>query len=216
MRITRRELEAIKREPDRVLAAIGVHMVAGARKSFREQQAPDGTPWPERYPNQTDDLYLNVAGALQDLRTGTNIKKRRYDKRPAGVDTGELRRRLVYDVRGQELVVGADVPYARRVHFGGESSIPLDAQLIANLAQLLRSKRRSAKRKARRDGTLGVRGGAPLHAEELRLGPVIGKYRSGERTWTTTSEPRPFFGLSQRDEQRLAAAIKTEARRLAR
>lgn len=204
---TREQLRKLLADPERVLSIIGLHVLTSARRSFRDQVGPDGRPWPARYPNQPEGKFLNTAGALQDLAKGERIKPRRYDKRPAGVDTGELRGRLTFSVDGGELKVGSDVPHARRFHDGGESRIILTQALGQRIADVLRKARGAEKRKAKNASREPVR-----TVEELRLGPVLGAIRRGDRVWITTSPPRPFIGLSQDDASDLAESIAIAAR----
>lgn len=198
---TAAQLEALLREPDRVLEIVGHVAMARARRCFSDQRAPDGTPWPPRYPGQDSDP-LNVAGALADLASGPRIKPRRYDQRPAGRDTGDLLGRLTFQVAGGELQVGSDVPYAERFHAGGESTQVIDTTIRRNLAQLLRTKRRAAKRRMR--DFPGVR--ITPTVEQRRLGPVF-----STRYWTTTSPARPFVGLNDTDGAEIGAEITRAA-----
>lgn len=209
---TRAQMVRLMREPDRILAIIGAYMVAAARRAFVDQREPDtGRKWPQRYPNQDGDT-LNVAGALEDLARAPRIKPRRYDVRPAGRDTGALLNRTTFEVTNGELRVGSDVPYARRFHTGGESRQRIDTAIKRNLMEFLRSKRRKAKARAKREGVLGPRGGVPgtfRSVEERRLGVV---FAAGDY-WTTDSPARPFVGLSQRDADDLAEQIQEAASR---
>lgn len=204
---TRDQVLRLIRDDRAVRSIVGLYTVAAAQRAFVDQRSPDGTPWPARYPNQAED-HLNVAGALEDLRTGADIKKRRYDQRPAGRDTGDLLGRLSFDVSGDSLTIGSDVPYAKKFQVGGESTQTLDSQTIANLVKFLAKKRRSEKRRAREAGR-SVR----KTVEEVRLGPVLGRYRSGVREWKTTSPPRPFVQLGEQDSDDLAAQLLEAAER---
>ena len=211
---TPHQMHMLLKDPDRILHAIGAYAVARARRSFDEQAAPDGTPWPQRYPNQAEQHTLNVAGAIADLENGDRIKPRRYESRPAGRDSGTMMNRITYEVSGGEVRVGSDVPYARRFQEGGESTQPLNSTIEANLIKVLKKSRTKAKRRARQRGELGPRGGAPPSTEQVRLGPVLGMIRRGEREWVTNSPPRPFVGLSQQDSEDIKQQIKELAESL--
>lgn len=185
---TREQILRLMADEEVVLSIIGAYSLASAQRAFVDQRSPTGQPWPARYPNQAED-FLNVAGALSDLTTGARIKGRRYDRLPAGRDTGDLIGRLTYEVRPGELAVGSNVPYAKKFQEGGTSSQPIP---ITNLRAFLRR---------------SPRGGV----ERKRLGPVLAAYRRGQRVWTTTSPPRPFVDLGEQDipdltEQLLQAA----------
>lgn len=183
--------------PDRVLRLIGLVATARSKRCFEEQRAPDGTPWPQRYPNQGAD-FLNVAGAISDLASGPRIKSRRYEARPAGRDTGDMMNRLTANVAGGELRVGSNVPYAERFHAGGESRQVIDTAIKRHLSEFLRKQRRGRRR----------RGEAGKSIEERRLGPLF-----NVREWTTDSQPRPFVGLTQQDAEDIRAEIMGAADR---
>lgn len=195
---TAAQIRALMADPQRVLRIVGGVAVARSARCFIEQQAPDGTPWPARYPNQTGD-FLNIAGAIEDLRSGTRIKARRYQNRPAGRDTGDLAGRVNYEVAGNSLHVGSDVPYADRFHYGGQSTQAISAIVRDNLRQMLRRKRRSRRRSGQ--------GGRSV--EEMRLGPL---FRA--QTWTTDSPARPFVGLSRQDMTDLQQLLADAAGRM--
>lgn len=207
--------EYLTRNPDRILRQIGVVMLAGSQRAFREQRF-GAVVWPKRYPNQPESETLNIAGAVEDLKSGPRLKSRRYDSRPAGRDTGDLMGRLTAQVRGGLLEVGSDVPYATRFHAGGESRITITNQIKYNLAALLRSKRRGAKRRARAAGGVGLgpRGGLSAAArtlEEKRLGFL---FHVGELV--TKSPARPFAGISQEMTGDIEATIRADVERFAR
>lgn len=204
---TRAQVMRLLRDEDAILSLVGAYTVSAAQRAFANQESPDGTPWPERYPNQAGDK-LNVAGALQDLATGTRIKGRRYEARPVGRDTGDLIGRLAYGVGGGEVAIGSDVPYAKKFQEGGESSQALDPQLISRITDVLRQARRREGRRARQAGR-----SARSTVEEKRLGPVLGAYRGGQRVWRTESPARPFVQLGERDSDDLADQILVAAER---
>lgn len=190
---TRDQVQRLIADEQTVLSVIGAYAVSAAQRAFIDQRSPTGKAWPARYPNQGED-FLNVAGSLVDMETGARIKGRRYDRLPAGRDTGDLIGRLTYEVRPGELAVGSDVPYARKFQEGGESSQELTASMIRNLEAFLRRKPAN-----------GV--------ERKRLGPVLASYRRGVRRWVTTSPPRPFAELGEQDVDDLAEQLLETAER---
>lgn len=206
---SRRQIEAMLGDPNRVLSVVGAFMVAAAQRAFEEQRAPDGEPWLPRYPNQ-DALAFNVAGALDDLRESDEVKSRRYDRAPVGVDTGALVASITFDVTGERLLVGTNLPYGRKFHEGGSSPQELTQDLIRNMASFVSKRRRAERRRGEEEGTLGPRGGAPPMPED-QLGPIFGLWRRGDTVWVTTSPPRPFVGLTQEDAEDLAQELEALA-----
>lgn len=194
--------DALLHSPGKLLKRLGVFMVAQGKRAFAEQRFGSAV-WPKRYPNQPDGESFNVAGAIKDLQSAPRVKDRRYDPRPAGRDEGDLMRRLTYEVSGTALQVGSDVPYAQRFHAGGSSVQDINSTVRRNLTIWLRTVRRGAKRAARRDGTLGPRGGAPRTIEERLMGPLF-----SQSTHTTKSPARPFVGITSDVESELITEIK--------
>ena len=104
----------------------------------------------------------------------SRLKKRRFEPRPAGMDTGSLRRSMSFRAtplpKGGLVEVGSVLPYAGRVQFGGESRQPITATIKANMAKFLRSKQ--------------GRGFRP------KLGPLFRR-----ETLITKAGARPFIGI---------------------
>ena len=73
----------------RVLKVVGEMAISDAQRHFDDQEF-NGKPWLRRYPNQKP-FVINVAGALADLSVSEDVKSRRFQERPAGLDTGQLR-----------------------------------------------------------------------------------------------------------------------------
>lgn len=207
---TRTQYDQLLADPARVMGVIGEIAVARSKRSFKDQTSPDGEPWPHRYPNQSAD-FLNIAGAIEDLRSGPRIKKRRYDRRPAGRDTGNLVNSITFTVNGTELMVGSNAPYAAKFHFGGSSTQSLGGAVRANLKTLLGRQRKRRRRAGRtRQGHMGAASQSEGRTiEELRLGPLFGR-----TSWTTTSPPRPFVGLNDADGIDIALRLATLAAQL--
>lgn len=123
--------DLFSRRPDDVLAIVGALLVRQARDAFDEQEF-GGSQWPERYPNQQDGK-INIAGMIRDLQHGTNVNSSRFEARPVGTDSGDLRNSLYAKVEGGTLRLGSTVEYASTFHDGGTQAIPLDRQTIMNL-----------------------------------------------------------------------------------
>lgn len=112
------------KEPARLLKRIGVILLASSQAAFDEQKFGN-VQWPERYAHQARPV-LNIAGAIADLSDNDQIKDRRFDPRPAGIDTGALRNSLSPFAggamqAGYAIQVGSTLPYAALIHGGGDS-----------------------------------------------------------------------------------------------
>lgn len=115
-----RDLEDRIAHPQVFLNQVGLIQVAASQKAFRDQ-AFGGIPWPARYPNQ-NGAKLNIAGALQDAANGLNSPKaRRFQDRPAGLDTGMLKNSISYQVADKSVTVGTTAPNAQITQEGGTS-----------------------------------------------------------------------------------------------
>ncbi len=123
LKITPEELPGLKERIEDVRPALkrmGAIMLATSQKAFADQ-AYGPERWPERYEGQPDP-FISVAGALSDLKRDQKIKDRRFDRRPALVDTGILRNSLTFGVKGKRSVsVGTTDPKAPKHLFGQTS-----------------------------------------------------------------------------------------------
>ncbi len=132
LRITAEDLPGVKGRIDDLRPALkqmGAIMLATSQKSFADQ-AYGPERWPERYEGQPDP-FINVAGALSDLIRDRKIRDRRFDRRPALVDTGMLRNSLTFGVKGRRSVsVGTTDPKAPK-HLFGETS----TQIVTDVAR---------------------------------------------------------------------------------
>ncbi len=130
--------------PEPILHAIGRVAVGHMKENFRRQGLGSSFPWPARYPSQKAPKF-NLAGAVEDLSTGGTVKGRRFQDRPAGIDTGALRDSITYEIDGDEAVVIGVSPAlaerADRVQFGGTSVQALDRSVKEKLARFARSSR---------------------------------------------------------------------------
>lgn len=115
-----------------VMDSLGALLTARSQASFRTQ-GKRGRPWPPR-------LTPNVPGIIRDLNSGGSPKARRFQPRPALVDTGTLRRSITWEVSGsgREVTVGTNVPYAKLHNEGGDSTSTLTSQGRQRLAAWLR------------------------------------------------------------------------------
>lgn len=98
--------------PSRTLKQVGILLVAQAQENF-EDQAFGSKKWQPR-------AVPNVYGILADLDAGKNPPARRFEDRPALIDTGRLRSSIAFRILNATTVeVGTNVPYADVHQEGG-------------------------------------------------------------------------------------------------
>ncbi len=120
LRLLRERLAA----PDRALKQIGALLVSQAQRAFVEQRLGE-MEWPERYP-EDEEPFVNVAGLISDFNRGVSAPpSRRFERRPAGTDTGALAGSISFAVRGGQVAAGSNLPYASHHQWGGLSSQPV-------------------------------------------------------------------------------------------
>jgi phage gpG-like protein len=100
--------------PSAALKQIGVFMVAESQQAFREQRFGD-----ERWPPRG---VPNVMAIIEDFHAGKREPPaRRFERRPALMDTGRLAASIAFRLIGREIVeVGSGLDYAGVQHTGGE------------------------------------------------------------------------------------------------
>jgi phage gpG-like protein len=103
--------EALAGRKDQILDAIGSYLAARSQRAFQDQSF-NGEAWPAR-------RVPNVMGIVADLNRGGPPRSRRFDDRPALTDTGNLRRSITWEVRGDSVLVGTTVEYASAHQAGG-------------------------------------------------------------------------------------------------
>lgn len=120
-----------------ILDSIGAILEAGAQEAFAEQRFGDFA-WPERYPNQSEP-FINIAAALSDFNKGRDEPlPRRFDRRPALLDTSELMGSVRSRVLSSDTVdAGSTVPYAPQHQWGLVSSQPVTPQAKNRIAKWL-------------------------------------------------------------------------------
>lgn len=120
------------RDPQDLLNLVGLFMVGRTQQAFRDQ-GRGGISWPGR-------AVPNRIGILRDLEAGRRPPERRFEARPAGIDTGRLRASIAYRVQGDStVVVGSNLPYASDVQRGSTVSISVTGSLRTALAEWLKS-----------------------------------------------------------------------------
>lgn len=96
------------------LTQVGVIMVAESQKAFRDQSF-GGKKWPAR-------AVPNVYGIIADFAAGKKKPPdRRFEKRPALMDTGALARSIAFRLSGANaVIVGTQLKYASAHQYGGK------------------------------------------------------------------------------------------------
>lgn len=172
--------------PTAALMRIGRLAKERARTAF-EAQARGGVAWPAR-------AVPNVMGILRDAETSSTPKGRRFDARPAAIDTGSLRNSIQVSVTGPSSIeVGSALPYASIVQRGGASTI-----------QVTQTMRENVKRMVRRD---------PRVAASPRLRGVANGTTSAI---TAQVPPRPFLTVTEQDRKDYRSILEDEIHRVVR
>lgn len=198
-----RALGEVTANPGPLVRRMGLLVAVRARLAFQEQKRGP-VAWKER-------VTPNLPGILADLRKGSTPPERRFQPRPAGVDTG----RLMNDVASSEAVrpdgrdavkVGSRLPYASLIQFGGDVDIPIDDGLKERIGAYLRTLTRRAARaqtKALTEPILGSgnfagadRVSARAKQMQALLGPLM---RPAVRGITWHVVPRPYVMVTDDD-----------------
>lgn len=102
------------------LIEISVHLLSKSQEAFQKQgygRRPENRWRPRSVPN--------VAGIIGDLNRNMNPPQRRWEDRPALVDTGRLRQSINWAITDTEAIVGTNVQYAEIHQVGGRSKVRL-------------------------------------------------------------------------------------------
>lgn len=100
--------------PEAALKQIGALMVAESQRAFKDQKFGE-THWQAR-------TVPNTFGIIADLARGEQIKKRRFEPRPALMDKSRLRSSITFTLRGKDAVdVGTNIEYGAKHQFGLET-----------------------------------------------------------------------------------------------
>lgn len=193
-----RKLEVALKNPDRILKQIGVVLLGEAQKAFREQKFND-EQWPARYPGQKG-APVNIAGLIADFRAGrTRPPARRFQDRPAGIDTGQTLRSLntaqALTVQGLTVQVQSNTVGAKMTQGGGTSVQLITKQVKERLAEWMKRSRRRLRREQGR--------AQPARAEDAaasQLGWLFSK-----KSLKTKVTPRPFLGVTKEAERKIIA-----------
>jgi len=112
-----------------ILKAIGIEAVRASQVAFRQQKF-GGAGWVPRGKPST-------LGIIADLNAGSTPKQRRFESRPALVDTGALRKSISFSVTGDTITVGTSLHYAPLLQEGGEVTKELTKTGQTKLGELI-------------------------------------------------------------------------------
>lgn len=204
------------------LDAIGAVLESRAKVAFGEQKRGK-EKWPARH-------VPNIAGIVSDLRQGKTPPARRFEPRPAGVDTGRLLADIGSRVTGKDTVeIGSRLPYAGLIQYGGKSVQPwpdsakemlrklMDPAPYKTGARVSLSKRNAHEAVRQHEIALGHRDIGPwkpptskvaggdfvTYADRLRwlLGDEIHEVE-------TNVQARPFLGIDSDDRSAIFEIVK--------
>lgn len=214
-----REIEAAARSP-KTKKLMGQHLLSQAQKAFQDQRRGPIAWQPRAVPN--------VAGIVEDLKVGANVKPRRFDATPAGVDTGRLGRYSIgenYEATTGGFEVFSTVPYSEKIQEGGPSRVEITPAVVENLKTVMKRSRSTVKKAAKRDagspaGAFGPKASEDARAVRagmlLKLGWLFAAAKK-DGYIEITIPPRPFLTIEQEDVtamQRIAVrAAVDEARK---
>jgi phage gpG-like protein len=165
--------------PSAALKAIGALMVAESQGAFKAQRF-GGDVWRARGP-------VNVFGIIADFHAGKRAPaQRRFQTRPALQDTGRLRMSIAFQVSGDTVAVGSNLPYAAVHQEGGKStSAPITEKVQQALWRWLKKQ------------------GSDLKA---KLGFLLNKKYTGQ-TLEMTVPKRPFVGITRQTLRDVKEAV---------
>lgn len=182
---------------------VGALMKARAQKAFVDQRR-GAAEWPARG-------VPNVMGIIADLHAGRVPPARRFEARPAGVDTGQLRASIAFrQVARDAIEVGSVLPYAGIVNWGGTSKSPvIDDTILSGLYRFLYG----SKSKGIRRGAKGAGLDVSRKSAKKALGWLFGqKGKSIE----VEVPPRPFVTLEPQDVRDIVQLVGVSVAREAR
>lgn len=202
IRLTRDEFRALLsrfRDPTPALKGIGAYLVSQSQRAFALKRL-GSERWPTRYPNQPEP-FINVAGALADLRTSGKIKARRFDREPVLRDIGALLNGINFRVNSARTVeVGVFGParnYASIHQYGRESTQPVTQGAKEALARELRGARGPSRSEAAR----------VKKADRLAAISKLG-FLFSVTSLTTKANVRPFIGITPEVRRELPRIVR--------
>lgn len=178
--------------PSALLVRIGAMQKGRVQGTF-QAQGRDGVAWLAR-------RVPNVAGIVMDANKGArSIPNRRFQARPAGIDTNYLARSINYGLKGNHTVkIGSTVQYANKVHRGGTTVIPVTPQAKQILAGWIKGARKGARHGSKDPAKKKI---GPIVAKDFYLSR-LGFLLNPKLTSIRVSQPaRPFAFFSERDQK---------------
>lgn len=195
--------------PVKILTRVGAIMKGRQQAAFKDQRR--GTEmWPKR-------SVPNVAGILKDLSVGRRPPSRRFEDRPAGVDTGALWKSIDFRVVGSDVVeIGSVLPYAGLIHAGGKTkTVRIDEGVIRGLYKFLYGSKSKGIRygKTVTDSETGqkAKGGVSVIRKEAKrsLGWLFNrKFRGKQLEFEIPA--RPFATLERDDVKAIIELVGVE------
>lgn len=189
---------------EKVMKGLGGLALSYAQQAF-DRQALGAAQWAARYPKQSG-AKVNIAGVVSDFLAGKQTPpERRFQDRPAAIDTGLLKRSLTpskaLKTHGFVVEVGSMQPNASAVQFGARSEQHLTKSLVGLLADWMKKSRRRIKR--------AKKGSQPITAKDAaiqKLGFLFNLAKKG-KPLVTQSGARPYLGVTNELEDKLVALI---------
>lgn len=165
-------------DPKPALEAIGAVLESRAKTAFVEQKRGK-EKWAPR-------VVPNIAGIVSDLRQGKTPPARRFEPRPAGIDSGRLLADISSRVTSTDTVeIGSRLPHASLIQYGGSSKQPWPQSGKDALRRLLKTE--------------------PFKTYEDRLWWLLGE----EITEVETNvRARPFLGIDGDDRAAIFGIVK--------
>lgn len=215
-----RKLTDAKWIEKRIMAGIGAIILASAQKAFREQRLGE-IPWEPRYPKQAEP-FVNIAGVVADFIAGrASPPDRRFDRRPAGIDTGLLLRSLTpgqaIGAHGYSVVVGSTNPHASAVQYGALSVQPVTKAVKIKLAAWMKRERGARKRAGKQGGIFQTKKGVKTQkrttmGQALRVAAMAKLgflFKKDVKELRTHSGPRPYLGVTDEAQHKIVEHIQT-------
>lgn len=173
--------------PKNALKQIGAMMVAESQQAFKAQRFGN-VEWEPRAP-------VNVFGIIADFHQGRRKPvARRFERRPALRDTGQLARSIAFHVAGNVVEVGSNLPYAALHHHGSPpqaESKPLTAKVRRALWRWLKAEEPD--------------GPGPL---TKRLGWLLNRHAFPDGTTLKMDVPRrPIVGITRQTRKDIFETI---------
>jgi len=129
-----KRLDNLLKDRRKVLAALGTVIARDARNAFK-MQGIGPFKWKAR-------SVPSVAGIVDDMTRSSTPRSRRFEPRPALLNTGRLQKSIAHRVIGKEaVIIGTNVGYGKTHQQGGISSIKVTDKAKKNLKKFLNTGR---------------------------------------------------------------------------